>query len=349
MNHHHDLAERAEGSEGPEPTSSAWGWSQTEGLHITRDLVYGRARIHIHSQPQDRELRLDLYQPSDCQPGDGRPALVMAFGGAFHRGDKRQDEFEQAGQRNTPVSAYCAALARRGYVAASIDYRLVQEDPDPGTTPVIGNPQGIPLSRVAHVRQLLGLPPATAEMVWAGMEAAADDMAQSVAFLQAHAHALGLDATRIAVGGFSAGARTALGCAYGERSPVAAVVSLSGFMADDDLLRLVVPGLPLPPALFITGEHDLDYIAHQAGKLHAHFGQMGLMSQAWIVPGAGHFYAAERRAIDAHGRQATVGEAVVAFLDEVLDADQAAGRRTTRAEASVASTDSATPAPITRP
>ena len=315
MNDHHN------GAEGVDRTDTARGPSETEGLRIGRDLVYGRARVRIHSQPQDRELTLDLYQPSDCQPGDRRPALVMAFGGAFHRGDKRQDEFEQAGQRNTPVSAYCAALARRGYVAASIDYRLVQEDPDPGVTPVIGNPQGIPLSRVAHVRQLLGLPPATAEMVWAGMEAAADDMAQSVAFLQANAHALGLDAGRIAVGGFSAGARTALGCAYGERSPVAAVVSLSGFMADDDLVRLVVPGQPLPPALFITGEHDLDYIAHQAGRLHEHFGRVGVMSQAWTVPGAGHFYAADRRALDTQGRAAEVGAVVATFLDEVLGVD----------------------------
>ena len=315
MNDHHN------GAEGADRTDTARGPSETEGLRIGRDLVYGRARVRIHSQPQDRELTLDLYQPSDCQPGDRRPALVMAFGGAFHRGDKRQDEFEQTGQRNTPVSAYCAALARRGYVAASIDYRLVQEDPDPGVTPVIGNPQGIPLSRVAHVRQLLGLPPATAEMVWAGMEAAADDMAQSVAFLQANAHALGLDAGRIAVGGFSAGARTALGCAYGERSPVAAVVSLSGFMADDDLVRLVVPGQALPPALFITGEHDLDYIAHQAGRLHEHFGRVGVMSQAWTVPGAGHFYAADRRALDTQGRAAEVGAVVATFLDEVLGVD----------------------------
>ncbi|MEI6029016.1 MAG: alpha/beta hydrolase [Betaproteobacteria bacterium] len=294
----------------------------SQALRITRDRVYGAARVQIHTRPQERALTLDLYQPADCQPGDRRPALVMAFGGAFHRGDKRQDEFEQAGQRNTPVSTYCAALARRGYVTASIDYRLVQEDPDPGVTPVIGNPQGIPLSRVAHVRQLLGLPPATAEMVWAGMEAAADDMAQSVAFLKANAHALGLDAARIAVGGFSAGARTALGCAYGERSPVAAVVSLSGFMADDDLVRLVVPGQPLPPALFITGEHDLDYIARQAGRLHEHFGRVGVMSQAWTVPGAGHFYAADRRALDAQGRDAAVGAVVAAFLDEVLGVDQ---------------------------
>lgn len=308
-------------------------------LRITPDLVYGMARVHIHGQPQDRALTLDLYQPFDCEPGDRRPVLVMAFGGAFHRGDKRQDEFEQAGQRNTPVAAYCAALARRGYVAASIDYRLVQEDPDPGATPVIGNPQGIPLSRVSHVRQLLGLAPATAEMVWAGMEAAADDMAQSVAFLRANAHALGLDAARIAVGGFSAGARTALGCAYGERSPVAAVVSLSGFMADDDLLRLVVPDRPLPPALFISGEHDLDYIARQADRLHGHFTRVGVISQAWTVPGAGHFYASDRRAVDILGRISSVGEVVTAFLDEVLGPAQPTGRLPMVAEVVAATSD----------
>ena len=111
----------------------------------------------------------------------------------------------------------------------------------------------------------------------------------------------------------------------------------------------MVPGQQLLTALFITGEHDLDYIARQAGRLHAHFGQVGLMSQAWTVPGAGHFYAAERRALDAHGRDAKVGEAVAAFPDEVLGVDQATGRLTTRAEATVASTDSAMPTPITSP
>jgi hypothetical protein len=83
-----------------------------------------------------------------------------------------------------------------------------------------------------------------------------------------------------------------------------------------------VPGQPLPPALFITSEHDLDYIARQAGRLHEHFGQVGVRSQAWTVPGAGHFYAADRRALDAQGRDAEVGAVVATFLDEVLGVDQ---------------------------
>lgn len=83
-----------------------------------------------------------------------------------------------------------------------------------------------------------------------------------------------------------------------------------------------MPGQPLPPALFITGEHDLDYIARQAGRLHEHFGQVGVRSQAWTVPGAGHFYAADRRALDAQGRDAAAGAVVAAFLDEALGVDQ---------------------------
>jgi hypothetical protein len=46
------------------------------------------------------------------------------------------------------------------------------------------------------------------------------------------------------------------------------------------------------------------------------------MSQAWTVPGAGHFYAADRRALGTQGRAAEVGAVVATFLDEVLGVDQ---------------------------
>jgi hypothetical protein len=49
---------------------------------------------------------------------------------------------------------------------------------------------------------------------------------------------------------------------------------------------------------------------------------VGVRSQAWTVPGAGHFYAAERRAIDAQGRATAVGAVVAAFLNEALGVDQ---------------------------
>ena len=253
-----------------------------------------------------------MYQPADGAGGGPTSELIMAFGGAFHRGDKRADEFEQGGQRNTPVSDYCHRFARRGYVAFSIDYRLVQEDPNPGTTPTILSPQDVPLSRVAQVRQLLGLPPADAHTVWAGMEAAADDMAKAFGFVQSQARQLNIDPRRIAVGGFSAGARTALDAVYGERLPAAAVVSLSGYMEDADMARLVVGGKGLPRALLVSGEHDLDYIAAQAGPMRDHFaGTVGRLD--WRVPGASHFYLAHSTAVGHDGTRATVETAMAAF------------------------------------
>ena len=293
-----------------------------EDLRVSHDIVYGSGRIHASSAPRDRALTLDMYELADSAANRSRPALIMAFGGAFHRGDKKADEFEQDGQRNTPVSDYCRMFARRGYVAFSIDYRLVQEDPDPGTTPVIADPQDIPLSRVAHVRKLLGLPPADAQMVWAGMEAAADDMATAFGFVQAQARTLGIDPRCIAVGGFSAGARTALNACYGERLPAAAVVSLSGYMGDSELARLVMRGQGLPPAFFVYGENDLDYIAHQANPMRQHFEATMVGCEAWQVPGAPHFYPKNSVAVRHDGKVSTVEAAMAAFLDRCNRCDE---------------------------
>ncbi len=61
-----------------------------------------------------RDLYFDLYEPQ----GDvltKRPLIIMAFGGAFLAGGK---DFQQQ------LIDYCSLMARKGYVVASIDYRL---------------------------------------------------------------------------------------------------------------------------------------------------------------------------------------------------------------------------------
>ena len=284
------------------------------GVKVTRDVPYGSARVAATTSPRERTLGLDVYSPEDGSTGASRPALIMAFGGAFHRGNKEADEFDNDGHRNTPVSAYCREFAGRGYVAFSIDYRLVQEDPDPGDTPVIKDTANIPRSRVDHVRTLLGLPPATSEMIWTGIEAACDDMVMAFRYVQANASRYGVDPSRIAIGGFSAGARIALNAAYGERIPAAAVISLSGFMASDDLERHVTADAGLPPALLVTGENDLDYIAQQAGPMERRFCAAGLAHEAWQVPGATHFYPATSVVVGEGGRRSTLEEVMAEFI-----------------------------------
>ncbi len=287
-------------------------------VRVTRDVQYATGRVNANTAPRDRPLCFDAYEPENDPAGTLRPALIMAFGGAFHRGSKEADEFDNDGHRNTPVAQYCSEFARRGYAAFSIDYRLVQEDPDPGTTPVILNKRNIPRSRVDYVRGLLGLPPATSEMLWAGIEAACDDMTNAFLFVRDNASRYRIDPARIAIGGFSAGARTALGAAYGARVPAAAVIAISGYMSEEDLQRLVTGATGEPPGLFVTGEHDLEYIAKQSSILDRHFVSVGLQHETWTVPGATHFYPASSRMRRTDGQEAQLEEAMANFLYRAL-------------------------------
>lgn len=282
-----------------------------------RDLTYGHGGVAWSGPARHmRALTMDVYIPSgeSAQP---RAGLVMAFGGAFHRGSKENDSFE-AEAANTPVSEYCDRLARMGYVCFSIDYRLVTEDPDPGPTPVILAADSIPTSRVDVVRRLMGLPPITSEQLWRGIEAASDDMATAVRFIRASAQQWNLDPDRLAVGGFSAGARTALNAAIGEKVPVAAVISLSGYMDLDDLSAHLAASDQLPPVLLVHAEHDLEYVAQGTLPLATALRQAGVSCERVHVPSSGHFYRADALAQYESRGQMSVEQAICAFLEDHL-------------------------------
>ncbi len=87
-------------------------------ISIETDVIYGNAPAlsppylnENNTFPQD--LLMDIYKPV----GDTllhRPAIICAHSGAFVSGSKSADD----------MVAFCDSLAHRGYVAASIDYRL---------------------------------------------------------------------------------------------------------------------------------------------------------------------------------------------------------------------------------
>jgi para-nitrobenzyl esterase len=123
------------------------------------------------SQGNPVALRLDLYAPSgDTQTS--RPALVWVHGGGFSGGDKGNP---------LPVDV-ATTFAKQGYVVVSINYRLLGS----GCT---SNP---------------GQPSCTI----AALEAQHDAQA-AVRWLRSHAGFLGIDPTRIGIGGESAGGITA--------------------------------------------------------------------------------------------------------------------------------------------
>jgi acetyl esterase/lipase len=136
---------------------------------VTRDLQYGSAPDQETGDPVT--LELDLYQPV----GDTvtkRPALVYVHGGGYSAGDKG----------NLPATDFAPNFAKLGYVAVSINYRLISSG--------CGG---------ANIRP---------ECVVAAFDAQHDAQA-AVRWLRANASTYKIDPTRIAIAGESAGGITA--------------------------------------------------------------------------------------------------------------------------------------------
>jgi acetyl esterase/lipase len=125
-------------------------------------------------------LKLDLYQPT----GDTvarRPAIVWVHGGSFRGGDKSSAELVD--QANV--------FGRKGFVSVSINYRL--------------SSTGCPGSDVAACI--------------VAINQAREDAETAVRFLRANASTYRIDPNRIAIGGSSAGAITALNVGYSPENP----------------------------------------------------------------------------------------------------------------------------------
>jgi len=153
----------------------------------TADVIFGynTSRNYASGALTPVTLKLDVYEPT----GDvavQRPLLILAFGGAFISGS-RQD---------ADIVAICQEFARKGYVTAAIDYRLIENDQN--------NQTAVLLNQSHLVDEVIR---------------AAGDMRAAVRFFKhdaatATANVYRIDPTKIFVGGFSAGAITALEVGY---------------------------------------------------------------------------------------------------------------------------------------
>ena len=117
-------------------------------------------------------LKMDIYQPVNDNLNK-RPVIIFAFGGGFVNGSRTEASMVQL----------CQAFAKRGFVTASIDYRLGMN---------IGNEE---LSKRAVYRAL-------------------QDGRSAVRFFRKNADTYGVDANQIFISGHSAGAFLALQSVY---------------------------------------------------------------------------------------------------------------------------------------
>lgn len=127
----------------------------TDGVSVTADVVFSTI-------PGYRPITLDLYRPTKDKKA--RPLVIYIHGGGWMNGHTRQSG------AFSDFPAVLADLSARGYVVASLEYRLAREAPFP---------------------------------------AAIEDVRTAIRFLKANASAYGIDAQHVGIWGGSAGGQLA--------------------------------------------------------------------------------------------------------------------------------------------
>jgi acetyl esterase/lipase len=219
----------------------------------TADLPYATPTNRQTGQPIT--VYADVYTPT----GDTvtrRPAVIWVHGGAFTTGTRTSSE----------IVDEATTFARKGYVSVAISYRL--------------SPTGCWTAGP------------TAECL-AAIADAQTDAQTAVRWLRANAATYGVDTTRIAIGGSSAGAITALNVGYtgdtpasgplpGYSSRVQASVALSGASFSAGM------SAGDPPSLLLHGTNDYLVPYQWAEETVNEARADGLVSWLVTFPGAGH-------------------------------------------------------------
>ncbi len=204
------------------------------GYKLTPGVVYGEGVVTREGNPVSRDLWMDVYQPV-ARSATPRPAIVLTFGGAFHRGSPRLT-IHSGGAQDTSMGNYCRRFAARGYACFAIDYRLTPEAPvlsGVGYRKEWIDPESLLplLPQANHIRAGMNLPPLDLDMpdqrasAVNGVIAAAEDLRAAILHIRGAAATYNIDPNRIAIGGFSAGGVTSWNVAHGMGVPVAGALS----------------------------------------------------------------------------------------------------------------------------
>lgn len=151
------------------PAATRYQDSVFANVAVTNNVVYGSAKTHTGAT---ESLDMDIYQPQG-DTAQARPLIIWVHGGGFSAGTKDDGD----------VVFLCRTYARKGYVTASIDYRL-----QTGMT--------------------------TQAVMGAQVVRAVQDAKAAIRYLRAHKADLKLDDTRFLMGGTSAGGVVTLGCLF---------------------------------------------------------------------------------------------------------------------------------------
>mmetsp|Transcript_9288 Transcript_9288/g.13809 ORF Transcript_9288/g.13809 Transcript_9288/m.13809 type:complete len:349 (+) Transcript_9288:37-1083(+) len=223
-----------------------------ESIVLISDVVYGKGAV----SNGEKDLILDIYHPSLNNDDEKYPLMIHIHGGAFIFGSKNDDYM-------TALSYYWAS---KGFVVASINYRLM------GDSPVVSE-----VMKPVVDYTLSNLPQLMNNRLLA--EAATSSVEDT---LLAYDYLSGLsyvDDTAVVINGYSAGAIASLWAAYGvdnfgiPRPSVKAVISHWGLLlSEQEETNKFVTG-DKPPVFLIhtTGDQIVPYHGTQylANRMHS--------------------------------------------------------------------------------
>lgn len=261
------------------------------------DVQYGTGLLNGGS----KQLLMDIYQSGDpCT--DPRPFIVMIHGGGFIGGSKS----------DLPWRINAEEMASRGFVAASIDYRLEGDDPVPSAefTPVLQalfqTPEGMIPSNEMRVNAIAS---------------AFEDAANAVRYLIDEADTLCIDPDRYGIWGSSAGAFIALHTAYGldEFSITLPKPNVVGDFWGGVFFPEILDQDD-PPFIIVHGDQDPTVQYQQSVNLAARATMLNVDHSFYTVENAGHGFGATQVASLEVG-----GETLIDLTYNFLEAHLRAG------------------------
>lgn len=293
---------------------------------VTSDVIYGQGKVLNDGKEEMMDLWMDVYEPIETSY-EPLPAVFLTHGGSFHRGNPRETYLE-AGAQTTSMSNYAKRLAGEGFVCFTIKYRLAGENPvlsydgysdkdlDSKTWT---SPAG--LQQVNLIRQrmdLQSLTPDNAENLKNAILAASEDLRTAIRFVKNSSEKYNIDKNRIAIGGFSAGAVTSIGVAYGLHEEVAAVFTNSGFPGGFNIYKTLTSSSENPTILLFMGQYDLPAVSETLPPFLKHLEKTGVNYNFCWVPGFGHFYPGGATSLSSDGGKESVEERILDFLNSTL-------------------------------
>ena len=215
-------------------------------VKVVRNLQFGSGEVSTPKLTK-RALFLDLYEPDTTATGWKRPIMIAIHGGGFLFGDKSE------------MTSLCREFAARGYVCASINYRLVPDDP-PGD------------AKDQYTRAVM---------------AAVSDADHATHWIEANAGRFHADISRIFIGGSSAGAVTSMLLAYNPD------LKPPHFRAVADMWGTMGPRVNWirkggPPLIIIHGKEDQTITVSAAEQIDARAKQVGVSHETFLIDGMGH-------------------------------------------------------------